>query len=380
MIFGKQIDVTVFRIDNTTFESIGQINRYDSLVWPDKFNGHATFEIWAPITKENSELLKKGNIVWCGGDNAARIEIVKSEVDEDGIETINAKGRTLEMLLTTRIIWDTYVASQKNASTVMYDIVRDNCVSPKDSSRKIPFLELANDDKVGNMISAQVSGEEVYEYITKIASESDIGFSILFKPKEKKMIFKVVEGEDRTVEQDVLDPVEFSTDLEDILSSSYYTNDQDLKNVAFVQGEGEGASRRDVVSGEKESTGFDRRELYVDARDIQSEVYNEDGSTQVIPDNEYEEMLIGRGNTKLSEFNVTENFEAQIRVFGGVQYVFGQDYKKGDKVTVRDKKLNVIVSARITEVEEDFDNEYALVLTFGYSYPTIMQKVKSQIK
>lgn len=380
MIFGKQIDVTVFRIDNTTFESIGQINRYDSLVWPDKFNGHATFEIWAPITKENSELLKKGNIVWCGGDNAARIEIVKSEVDEDGIETINAKGRTLEMLLTTRIIWDTYVASQKNASTVMYDIVRDNCVSPKDSSRKIPFLELANDDKVGNMISAQVSGEEVYEYITKIASESDIGFSILFRPKEKKMIFKVVEGEDRTVEQDVLDPVEFSTDLEDILSSSYYTNDQDLKNVAFVQGEGEGASRRDVVSGEKESTGFDRRELYVDARDIQSEVYNEDGSTQVIPDNEYEEMLIGRGNTKLSEFNVTENFEAQIRVFGGVQYVFGQDYKKGDKVTVRDKKLNVIVSARITEVEEDFDNEYALVLTFGYSYPTIMQKVKSQIK
>lgn len=380
MIFGKQIDVTVFRIDNTTFESIGQINRYDSLVWPDKFNGHATFEIWAPITKENSELLKKGNIVWCGGDNAARIEIVKSEVDEDGIETINAKGRTLEMLLTTRIIWDTYVASQKNASTVMYDIVRDNCVSPKDSSRKIPFLELANDDKVGNMISAQVSGEEVYEYITKIASESDIGFSILFKPKEKKMIFKVVEGEDRTVEQDVLDPVEFSTDLEDILSSSYYTNDQDLKNVAFVQGEGEGTNRKDVVSGEKESTGFDRRELYVDARDIQSEVYNEDGSTQVIPDNEYEEMLIGRGNTKLSEFNVTENFEAQIRVFGGVQYVFGQDYKKGDKVTVRDKKLNVIVSARITEVEEDFDNEYALVLTFGYSYPTIMQKVKSQIK
>lgn len=380
MIFGKQIDVTVFRIDNTTFESIGQINRYDSLVWPDKFNGHATFEIWAPITKENSELLKKGNIVWCGGDNAARIEIVKSEVDEDGIETINAKGRTLEMLLTTRIIWDTYIASQKNASTVMYDIVRDNCTSPKDSSRKIPFLELANDDKVGNMISAQVSGEEVYEYITKIASESDIGFSILFRPKEKKMIFKVVEGEDRTVEQDVLDPVEFSTDLEDILSSSYYTNDQDLKNVAFVQGEGEGASRRDVVSGEKESTGFDRRELYVDARDIQSEVYNEDGSTQVIPDNEYEEMLIGRGNTKLSEFNVTENFEAQIRVFGGVQYVFGQDYKKGDKVTVRDKKLNVIVSARITEVEEDFDNEYALVLTFGYSYPTIMQKVKSQIK
>ena len=53
--------------------------------------------------------------------------------------------------------------------------------------------------------------------------------------------------------------------------------------------------------------------------------------------------------------------------------------KEGDKVTVRDRQLNVVVSARITEVEEDFDDEYALVLTFGYSYPTIMQKVKQQI-
>ena len=46
---------------------------------------------------------------------------------------------------------------------------------------------------------------------------------------------------------------------------------------------------------------------------------------------------------------------------------------------MRDNQLNVVVSARITEVEEDFDDEYALVFTFGYSYPTIMQKVKQQI-
>ena len=66
-------------------------------------------------------------------------------------------------------------------------------------------------------------------------------------------------------------------------------------------------------------------------------------------------------------------------MFGEVQYEFGVDYNKGDKVTVRDKQLGVVVSARITEVEEDFDDEYELVLTFGYSYPTIMQKVKQQI-
>lgn len=125
--------------------------------------------------------------------------------------------------------------------------------------------------------------------------------------------------------------------------------------------------------------GFGRRELYVDARDIQSESVNEDGTTTTLTPTEYDAALVNRGDDKLAECKTTETFEAQIRVFGDVQYEFGKDYQKGDKVTVRDRQLNVVVSARITEVEEDFDDEYALVLTFGYSYPTIMQKVKQQI-
>ena len=61
---------------------------------------------------------------------------------------------------------------------------------------------------------------------------------------------------------------------------------------------------------------------------------------------------------------------------GNVKYEYGKDYFKGDKVTIIDEELNISVSARITQVEEDFDEEYVLVLTFGYSYPTTLQKVK----
>ena len=206
-----------------------------------------------------------------------------------------------------------------------------------------------------------------------------MGFNILFRPKEKKLIFEVIEGMDRTVEQTLNDPVEFSTDLEDLLSSSYYSNDQDKKSVALVQGEGDGASRKSVVSGDNTTKGLGRRELYVDARDLQKKSLDEDGSEVVLTDSEYNKVLTQRGDDKLAENKTTETFEAQIRVFGDVQYEFGVDYQKGDKITMRDNQLNVVVSARITEVEEDFDDEYALVLTFGYSYPTIMQKVKQQI-
>lgn len=379
MLLEKQIQILVFKVDDNTFENIGEVNQYDSLIWPDKFNGYASFELWAPITEENSEYFKKGNILWCGGDNAAVVEIVKSAIDDKGTKTFNVKGRTLEKFLTTRIIWGTYNASNKYASTAMYDIVNQNCINPTNVSRKIPYLECAEDKQLGGKMSVQKTGGEVYDALTTIASSKDLGFNVLFRPKEKKLIFEVVAGVDRTIEQSEVDPVEFSTDLEDILSSSYYTNNQDEKNVAFVQGEGDGTSRVSQISGNNELEGFDRKELYVDARDLQSETVNEDGTTTSLTPDEYKAALINRGDDKLSECEVTETFEAQIRVFGDIQYEFGKDYQKGDKVTVRDRQLNVVVSARITEVEEDFDDEYALVLTFGYSYPTIMQKVKRQI-
>ena len=283
------------------------------------------------------------------------------------------------MLLTTRIIWGTYNAVNKDASTAMYEIVNQNCVNPSNANRKIPYLKLAEDLKFGGKITYQKTGGEVYDSLSTIASTYDLGFSVLFKPKTKELIFEVVEGVDRTVEQSVNDPVEFSTELEDLLSSSYYTNDQDVKNVAFVQGEESGSSRKSVTSGEANSKGFGRRELYVDARDLQSTSVDENGEEQNLSPTEYTQVLTQRGDDKLSECKTTETFEAQIRVFGDVQYEFGVDYKKGDKVTVRDDQLNVVVSARITEVQEEFDDEYALILTFGYSYPTIMQKVKQQI-
>lgn len=378
----KSVDIYVYKLDNETFDALGQINKFTSLMWPDKYNGYTSFELNAPVTLENRTLLKKGNILWCGGDNAAIIEIVKSDTDENGQKTFNVKGRTLEMLLTTRIIWGTYTCVNKYSSTAMYEIVESQCVNPSDASRVIPFLECAEDEEVGKKIAFQKTGGEVYDAMVNIATDADIGFDILFRPREKKLIFKVTEGVDRTIMLTADDPsnlVIFSTDLEDILSSSYYTNDQDIKTLAYVAGEGEGAERKYIISGNNASSGFGRRELYVDARDLQSEVSNDDGTTTTITDDDYNDLLNDRGIEKLAECVTIESFEAKMRVTGDIQYVYGTDYTKGDKVLVQDTDLGVQVIGRVTEVSENFDDEYELIVTFGYEYPTLIQKVKRQI-
>ena len=77
MLLNKSIQIIVFQINNSVFDQVGDISQYTTLIWPDVFNGYASFELWAPITEDNSELLKKGNVIWTGGENAAVIEIVK---------------------------------------------------------------------------------------------------------------------------------------------------------------------------------------------------------------------------------------------------------------------------------------------------------------
>lgn len=380
MLLNKQIQITVFQVDNNTFEALGDISQYTSLLWPDAYNGYAQFELWAPITPDNAALLKKKNIIWCGGENAAVIEIVKATVDDKGEKIYDIKGRTLEKYLTERMINGTYSGSG-HASTLMYDMVDKNAIHPSNANRKIPYLVNAVDKQVGNEISQyQKTGGALYDALYQMASESDIGFSVLFDPRNKRLVFEVRKGADRTQDNDEgNDPVVFSTELEDILSSEYYGNIQDEKNVALVQGEDKGEVRKSVLVGKVDAYGFDRKELYVDARDLQSEVFNADGTSTPLTPAQYLEVLTQRGNEKLSECEIIETFEAQIRQFGDIQYEFGVDYVKGDKVTVIDEQLGVIVSARITNVEEQYDEEYNLVLTFGYSYPTLLQKVKFSV-
>lgn len=380
MQLSKSIQITVFRVNNQVFEALGDISQYTSLIWPDAYNGYASFEMWAPITEDNAALLKRGNLIWCGGENAAIIEVVKAIVDDKGTKTYDIKGRTLEKFLLERCIWGGYTNSGFTSS-IMYDLVDKCAINPTNPNRKIPWLVNATDARVGDRITQyQKTGGSLYDALYTLADSSDIGFSVLFDPRNTRMVFEVRKGLDRTQGNlEGNEPVVFSTQLEDILSSEYYANMQDQRNVALVQGEDTGSARKSVIVGENQASGFNRKELYVDARDLQSEVYNEDGtSTHLTPD-EYNATLSQRGREKLAECVLIETFEAQIRQFGDVQYVFGEDYVKGDKVTVIDEQLGITVSARITSVEEQFDEEYNVVLTFGYSYPTLLQKVKHSI-
>ena len=387
---GALVSLRIF--DLYTLEELGEVNVFESFIWPNSFNAYSSFELWAPVNDENRELLKDGNIIWPdGSDTAGIIEIINPEKNDKGTKRFNIKGRTLESLLTRRIIWGTYNKSSRDyPSTIMMELVNQSAINPSDEKRKIPFLELDKDPLVGEKITYQKTGGELYESVNKIATDANIGFRIVFDAKNKKMIFQVLSGVDRTYDNEGdNEPVILDSDLQDILTSNYYRNSQDYKNIALVAGEDSGEARKKVTVGDDESYGFDRREVYIDARDLQSEVAseNENGSkdesgvteeTSSLTEEEYNELLIQRGNEKMSEMKITETFEASLRVTGS-QYEFGKDYFIGDTITAVDRELGIIVDAQISAAQEEFNGRYNLAITVGYEYPTLYKKIKRDL-
>lgn len=114
-------------------------------------------------------------------------------------------------------------------------------------------------------------------------------------------------------------------------------------------------------------SGLQRRELYVDARDLQSDSDPEKPMTL----SEYTEVLANRGREKMAETQCVQSFEATVRSYGAT-YQYGEDFFLGDLITVTDERLGVTVDASVEGVQQSITREgRSLSFTFGYGQPTL---------
>ena len=122
--------------------------------------------------------------------------------------------------------------------------------------------------------------------------------------------------------------------------------------------------------------GEDRKELYVDARDIRSEKSNDDGTKTKISEAEYKEMLKERGIEKLNECNKVETANFNINSMSNLEYK--KDFDLGDKVVYKNEELGFNVEKRIVAITETYENgNRTLDITFGDDYN--IKKIKGVI-
>lgn len=257
-----------------------------------------------------------------------------------------------------------------------------NWVTIFDSSIQGKYTETGEGHKINlndsgsyasvDLKSYQVTGEEILNEIIRLCQAYDYGFETLFDPKNKHFGFNLYRGVDHTESQNVNKHIIFSVSMDELLDGEYVYDSEAYKNTAWIAGQGEGTERK-TTSIDTGLAGLNRREMFIDARDLSQQ---EDDGTN-ISNTDYLNMLISRGNNTLGENQAVETYEGKIKTVNS-HYVYGKDFYKGDTVTLIDERMNVKVDAKITGVEETWSESegYTISFIFGFQQPTLYSKLK----
>ena len=159
------------------------------------------------------------------------------------------------------------------------------------------------------------------------------------------------------------------------MKNAQYNRDvSSFKNFAYVAGEGEGSARTVVTVDMRTSSEEERRELYVDARDLQSTYTDDDGNERTYSASQYKQMLRQRGLEKLAEYEVLEVVNSDVDP--NANLVYGVDFDLGDLCTYRYTDVNIECTKRITEIQEVFEgSKHTLSVVFGAEGTTSITKL-----
>lgn len=368
--------MNIYVLNPDNLNRLAVINTYTARNWNTVWGESGSFTIWAPITADNAEFLVEENLIWPDNQKCVGVieHIHKYTSEDSSLPLIEVSGRFMAAsYLSRRIIWGNVLYTNRPAN-IIAAIVRKHAIASTDANRR--FGNTVN--SIPNISSVPVQDDITYcnsygnlwEEIKDISLDHGLSLEFEYDTERSTSDVKAVvySGQDRSSE------VNLSTNLGFLTNADYTWDSTDYCNVALVAGEGEGAERITISIIPSSATLRNRRELYVDARDLQK---TSESTENPMSDEEYESALNQRGKQNLLEHPLYESYECTLQLTGEEGYIFGQDYNLGDIVTLTDHALNIQVQARVKEhqLSED-DNGRTDTLVFGISVPTITALIK----
>lgn len=312
----------------------GIMENQTSLVWARKYFEPGSMELYAPITADNLRLTELGNLVWLRGAKEAAV-IEDRMIEENATRSrIIIGGRFLSSYMDRRLI-----RPKVNYSGLTEVGMRQLLTN----ANPIPRVVLGALNGFTDTITFQATYKNLLEYEKKLARSAGIGFR--FRPdfSEKQIIFETWKGVDRSSAQNRNNRVIFSEMYLNLDNVVLRENEKSLKNCVYVGGAGEGDARMYVSFG-TDITGLERRELFVDARDI-----SPDDMTTA----QYRDALLQRGHDKLKDYSRSSSIESDTNP--NANFVYKTNYDLGDIVSIRKKAWGITTDLRITEIHEVYE-------------------------
>lgn len=389
----------IIEVLNSNFKKVDIVRKYTFVQYTECFRDIGTFKILLRNEAENLYLLDSTEQYYFLFDNKVlgRVDNIGKSDDSEYDKTIEVSGQLAIVIFNERIVENTF---KENAPSYVYvaDMIKANMIESKTSNRNVN-INITYDDAVRlshicTTALRQTTGGYIWETMKELFDIDSIG--CFFYPDVipiklgstdsniESFEFVISAGVDRRKgNNDGNVAVVFSQSISNISRTDYKRDTEDYKNVAYIAGEGSGNERKWYMYGINEdietklNTGWGRRELWIDARDIQSQ--NDDGSQMSAED--YQKLLKQRTVDRAKSNTVTVEYEATLTQ--NRQYKYGVDYKLGDWVTVLDNDLGVSIDAQVVSVTTSIANDrmiYDVTLSYGKTEADNVSQMKQLTK
>lgn len=320
------------------FRRTAVVDRFESLIWTERYSSIGDFEIVIQSTNESRSLFAQGTKLTLNeSDRVMTVRTVEDKDDSSGRSLLTIKGYSLEDVLNDRVAraaLDNLTTTPKWIITgtpdyILNYIFEQICfLGVLDPGDKIPYLfegtlyPTENIPFPDDIIQVSLDPDTLYKTIKDLADVYNLGFRLYRNGDLSQIFWDVYTGNDRTTSQNVLNPVVFAPELDNLSNTSALTSTATYKNVALVIAKN---GIRYVYADNVDSTvaGFERRVLLVKADDI---------DLPAGPD--LDAALQQRGIQELAKNRSLTAFDGEIPQNGS--YKYRKHYWLGDIVESRD--------------------------------------------
>ncbi|MEX1376490.1 MAG: siphovirus ReqiPepy6 Gp37-like family protein [Eubacteriales bacterium] len=306
------------QILNNDLSLFGIVTGFESVVFERAFNGKGSFSMKINANNANAKYIKIDKIVYIDEKRIGYIDKVTVDRKSDkSAEYVTAQGVELKDRLNRLIYPDSNLVNDSYGDeyleTVVKSLINKNAGYLAAQKRQIPNLVTAADMQRGGRIDYSARYKDLSSEIYSLLASQEMGLCCTIDFESAEIIFDVAQGRDLTAAEDEAGGIVMSLDTKTALELLDTDDRLSYKNLSVTAGLGEGAEREILEVG-TELSGYERREVFTDARDIETN-----------------SELTTRGMQKLSQIAKTRGVAVKMNNAGA--YQIGSDFDLGDYIS-----------------------------------------------
>lgn len=299
---------------------------------------YGEFEIYCRASTKNLRNLKKGHYVRIPNKRFIWvITSVRYTYNAEGARMILISGKEAKWLLKKRVIQNP-LELQGTITSAVYGLVNNNIGTGAATSRKINGFTVGTDNLLIDISGTQATRGNLLEFTNNLLKTYNCGSQVIYENGALK--YQILNGV-------VRNNVKFSQSLDNLLSTEYFTNDEDIATNALVVSTVEDVDYIQPVDTGAE--GIDRAEILVNSN-LSTKYTDADGvERDTTPTSDlYKGWQIEEGRNELSKYISIEEISGAIDLVNS-KYMFDSDFYVGDIVKIQDEYYGFSINARITK-------------------------------